>query len=151
MKLNKLEEVNSSLFIVGIYYFVMILSSAKFASLIYKSYFMGFLFYSFLALQILISILSLFLLFLFFRDDIKQFYKYRKIEFIAIIVFGGSIFFRYNILVKISIILMMYLILEISNIFYKRKKKCETSVGIVFLSSIFGIFLVTLLLTGFDI
>ncbi len=139
MDIKKLEKITSMFFIIGIYLILMSIFSENFNWLIFKSYFIGTLFWGFLFIQILGSLLIFCLLLLFFKKEIFQTFKKIEVEQIILFLCVSMLLLPFNSVYKIIILYSVYPLLEILKFFIKRKNSISTV--IILLNIIISIFL----------
>lgn len=138
MDIKKLEKITSMFFIIGIYLILMSIFSENFNWLIFKSYFIATLFWGFLFIQILGSLLIFCLLLLFFKKEIFQTFKKIEVEQIILFLCVSMLFLPFNSVYKIIILYSVYPLLEILKFFIKRKNSISTV--IILLNIIISIF-----------
>ena len=80
MKISKLSVLNSIFLIIDTYGIFMSVFSSAFQSVIFKKSFFSGLGAGIILLQIMISILNIFLIFLFFRKELLEFLKGNKLD-----------------------------------------------------------------------
>ena len=139
MDIKKLYKMSSVFFIMGIYYSLMLFFSDSFSRLILQSYFFGVLFWGFIFLQILWSLLSILLLMILFRDEIIKTLKNIKTEQIILILCITVLFIPWNVFYKIITLYVVYLLLEGIKFFTDRENNISTV--IILLNIVTGIFL----------
>ena len=147
MKISKLSVLNSIFLIIDTYGIFMSVFSSAFQSVIFKKSFFSGLGAGIILLQIMISILNIFLIFLFFRKELLEFLKGNKLDKIIISVSLIILVLPINFFIKILLFCIIYIVVEfVSKI---RNKNLDDSIMVVLLSTILGLFLLISYFVGY--